>query len=91
MRLKIVLVELFSVGAFACIIAIPRIPFLLDINFFDVSYTLVPFSVSSTIECDMRMVNVCLPTMAPSFQGWLSRLYIAARSKPYSTSQSEPL
>lgn len=91
MRLKIVIVELFFVGAFASITATIRIPFLLDINFFDVDYTLVPFPVWSTIECDMKVVNVCLPTMAPLFQGWLSRLYIAARSKSYSTSQSEPL
>jgi hypothetical protein len=60
-RLKNVLVEHFFVGAFACITAIIRIPFVLEINLLDVDYTLVPFSVWSAIECDMKMVTVCLP------------------------------
>jgi len=85
-RLKNVLVELFFVGAFACITTIIRIPFLLEINLLDVDYTLVPFSVWSAIECDVGMINVCLTTMAPMFQGWLPRLYTFAQSKPTPTS-----
>jgi hypothetical protein len=84
-RLKNVLVEHFFVGAFACITAIIRIPFVLEINLLDVDYTLVPFSVWSAIECDMKMV-----TVAPMFSEWPPRLYTFARSKPSPKSHSGP-
>lgn len=79
-RRRLVLIALFSIGAFTCVTAVLRIP-LLQLDIFDYLWTIVPFAVWSLIETNMCIVSVCLPTMAPLFQTVLPRYFSAGRSK----------
>lgn len=81
LRHKAVLIAVFGVGAFACVTAVIRVPFLPGIDFNDAGYSLVPFTLWTAVELNMGVVSVCLPTMAPLFQGFLPRLFSSMRSK----------
>ena len=88
LKRKMVLIGLFSIGGFACITALIRIPFVLEIDDTDLDYSVVPFTIWTTIENNMGIISVSLPTMAPLFQGWLPRLLSIMRSKSSPKSHS---
>ena len=81
LKRKLALVGLFSIGAFVCVTAILRVPFILKIDPNDPDWSIVPFSVWTAIEVNLSVVSVCLPTMAPLFRGWLPNLISTIRSR----------
>ena len=77
---KMILLGLFTIGAFACITAIIRVPFLLELdNSNDPDWSAVPISIWVAIEINSGIISVCLPTMAPVFRGWLPHLVSSLR------------
>ena len=75
------LITKFTIGAFVCVTAILRVPFILKINPNDPDWSIVPFEVWSAIEINLSIVSVCLPTMAPLFKDWLPNLLSSIRSR----------
>lgn len=78
---KWALIGVFSIGAFVCVTAILRVPFILKIDPNDPDWSIVPFTVWSSIEVNLSVVSVCLPTMAPLIKGWLPHLLSSLRSR----------
>ena len=55
----------------------------------DPDWSIVPLTIWSSIEVNISLVSVCLPTFAPLFKGWLPHLLSSLRSRSGRTSHSK--
>lgn len=78
---KWALIALFALGAFVCVTAVVRMPFLLQFNPDDPDWSIIPLIIWSTIEYNLAVVSVCLPTMMPLVKRWLPWLLSSLRSR----------
>ncbi|KAI4182442.1 MAG: hypothetical protein L6R41_005980 [Letrouitia leprolyta] len=77
---KFGLIVLFALGAFVCVTAIIRMPFLLQLDPDDLDWSTGPLDIWSIVEFNMAIVSVCLPTMTPLFKRWMPWLLSPFRS-----------
>lgn len=74
-RKKLMLMGIFGLGIFVCVITGLRIESVLQLDLADVSYTVTADGIWSTLEPCLGIVNACLPLYQPLGQK-VSRVFI---------------
>ncbi|KAL2036678.1 hypothetical protein N7G274_010549 [Stereocaulon virgatum] len=62
---KLALSGIFLLGSFVCIAGIVRIPLLLQLRLYDVTWTITKAGIWINVECNIGVVSACLPVMWP--------------------------
>ncbi|KAK3170138.1 hypothetical protein OEA41_009524 [Lepraria neglecta] len=62
---KLALSGIFVLGSFVCIAGIVRIPLLLELKEYDVTWTITNAGIWINVECNIGIVSACLPVMWP--------------------------
>lgn len=64
-RKKIAITFIFLLGSFSVIGSIMRVPFLAELDYNDISYTIINSAIWIDVELAIGIVSACLPLMRP--------------------------